>query len=63
MGCPGRGGFAKVPAFCKYLCPSGTLLGDLPLLGTNEALRNQAGGLFLWKLGILIAIVLLSVKI
>ena len=57
------GGFAKVPAFCKYLCPSGTLLGALPLLGTNEALRSQAGGLFLWKLGILLAIVLLSVKV
>jgi polyferredoxin len=57
------GGFAKVPAFCKYLCPSGTLLGALPLLGTNETLRGQAGGLFLWKLGILLGVVLLSVKV
>ena len=57
------GGFAKVPAFCKYLCPSGTLLGALPLLSANEALSGQAGGLFLWKLGILLAIVLLSVKV
>ena len=57
------GGFAKVPAFCKYLCPSGTLLGALPLLSANEALRGQAGGLFLWKLGILLGIVLLSVKV
>ncbi|MCI8697556.1 MAG: 4Fe-4S binding protein [Oscillospiraceae bacterium] len=57
------GGYAKVPAFCKYLCPSGTLLGALPLLGANESLRGQAGGLFLWKLGILIGIVLLSVKV
>ena len=56
-------GLAKVPAFCKYLCPSGTLLGAIPLLSTNEALRDQAGGLFLWKLGILIAVVLLSMKI
>lgn len=24
------GGFAKVPAFCKYLCPSGTFFGALP---------------------------------
>ncbi len=30
------GGFARVPAFCKYLCPSGTLLGALPLLAVNE---------------------------
>lgn len=57
------GGFAKVPAFCKYLCPSGTLLGALPLMGANEALRGQAGGLFFWKLGVLLAIVLLSVKV
>ena len=57
------GGYAKVPAFCKYLCPSGTLLGALPLLSANGALRSQAGGLFLWKLGILLAIVLLSVKV
>ena len=57
------GGFAKVPAFCKYLCPSGTLLGALPLLSANDALRSQAGGLFLWKLGVLLAIVLLSVKV
>ena len=55
--------YAKVPAFCKYLCPSGTLFGALPLLGANEALRSQAGGLFRWKLGILLGIVLLSVKI
>lgn len=57
------GGFAKVPAFCKYLCPSGTLFGALPLLGANEGLRGQAGGLFLWKLGILVGLILLSVKI
>lgn len=57
------GEYAKIPAFCKYLCPSGTLFGALPLLGTNEALRSQAGGLFLWKLAILVGIVLLSVKV
>ena len=57
------GGFAKVPAFCKYLCPSGTLLGALPLLGANEALRGQAGGLFFWKLGLLVFLLLLSVKV
>ena len=57
------GGFAKVPAFCKYLCPSGTLLGALPLLASNEALRDQAGGLFLWKLGVLSVLLLLSVKV
>lgn len=57
------GGLAKTPAFCKYLCPSGTLLGALPLLGTNELLRGQLGGLFYWKLGILAGILVLSVKV
>lgn len=57
------GGFAKVPAFCKYLCPSGTLLGALPLLLTNAMLRSQIGGLFFWKLGILLLLLLLSVKV
>ncbi len=57
------GGFAKVPAFCKYLCPSGTLLGALPLISVNESLRSQLGALFFWKLGVLLLIVLLSIKI
>lgn len=56
-------GFAKIPAFCKYLCPSGTLMGAIPLLGFNEQLRAQIGGLFYWKLGILIFLLLLSVKV
>lgn len=57
------GGPAKVPAFCKYLCPAGTLFGALPLLGANRALRSQAGGLFFWKLGVLLALLGLSVKV
>lgn len=56
-------GFAKVPAFCKYLCPSGTLLGAVPLLSMDEQLRMQAGGLFGWKLAILVVIVIISVKV
>lgn len=57
------GGYARVPAFCKFLCPSGTFFGALPLLGANDALRGQAGGLFFWKLGILLFLVVLSVKV
>lgn len=57
------GGFAKVPAFCKYLCPSGTFMGAIPLLGANVSLRAQAGGLFVWKALVLLAIVMLSVKV
>ena len=56
-------GFAKIPAFCKYLCPSGTFFGALPLLATNDSLQSQAGGLFYWKLGILLLILLLSIKV
>lgn len=56
------GGFAKVPAFCKFLCPSGTLMGALPLMAADGQLRAQAGGLFYWKLGVLLAIAFMSVK-
>ena len=56
-------GFVKVPAFCKFLCPSGTFMGALPLLAASENLRTQIGPLFFWKLGILITIILLSIKV
>lgn len=56
-------GFVKVPAFCKFLCPSGTFMGAIPLLGMDEQLRLQIGGLFYWKLGVLLALLLLSIKI
>lgn len=55
-------GFAKIPAFCKYLCPSGTLFGAVPLLIGNGSLRSQIGVLFWWKLFVLIVLVILSVK-
>ncbi len=56
-------GFVKVPAFCKYLCPSGTFMGAIPLLSANEMLRSQAGTLFDWKLGILIILMFLSLMV
>lgn len=56
-------GYAKVPAFCKYLCPSGTFFGAIPLMAANEQLADQAGGLFGWKLAVLLVIIVLSVKI
>ncbi len=55
-------GFAKVPAFCKYICPSGTFFGALPLLAVNESLRSQIGGLFFWKAAFMLFILILSVK-
>ncbi len=51
------------PYFCKYICPAGILEGALPLLAKNESLRAGLGALFNWKLGILIAVLVLSVLI
>lgn len=56
-------GFVKVPAFCKYLCPSGTLFGAVPLLIGNASLRSRIGALFFWKLFVLVFLLLLSVKV
>ena len=49
------------PWFCKYVCPSGTLLGGIPLLAGNPALRGAVGWLFTWKMVILVVILVLSV--
>ena len=42
------------PWFCKYLCPAGTLEGGIPLVLLNEELRQQTGGLFCLKIGLLV---------
>lgn len=45
------------PAFCKYMCPSGTLSGII--LGLwNSSIRKQMGSLFHWKLLVLLIIVM-----
>ena len=49
------------PWFCKYICPSGTLLGGIPLVLLGEGYRDAAGLLFDWKLALLIFTVLFSV--
>lgn len=51
------------PYFCEYICPAGTLEGGIPLVLFNKSLRGALGGLFIWKMAILIAIVVLSVMI
>lgn len=51
------------PGFCKYICPSGTLLGSLPLAAADESIRALLGPAFWWKLGVLLAILLASVFI
>lgn len=50
----------SAPAFCKWICPSGTLFGGIPLLAMNEGLRASVGGLFSWKLFLLLSILLVS---
>ena len=49
------------PWFCKYLCPSGTLFGGLPLIAANAGLQQALGGLFVWKLSVLLVILVWSV--
>lgn len=51
------------PWFCKYICPSGTLMAGLPLLAANTALRSAAGWLFAWKSAILAGILFLSLVV
>lgn len=51
------------PYFCQWICPAGTLEGGIPLVLSNEDLRQMLGFLFNWKLGLLIIIVLSSVFI
>jgi polyferredoxin len=42
-----------VPAFCKFICPAGTLEGAVPLLSFNPMLRSAAGWLTVWKFSLL----------
>lgn len=54
-----------MPGFCKYICPSGTLLGAGGLL-SNEANSNMfqmLGPLFTWKFCLLVAIIVATVFI
>lgn len=53
-------GIAK-PWFCEYICPVGTLEAGIPLLLVNAGLRNIIGPIFFLKLGILIAVIVLSI--
>ncbi|MFO7610916.1 MAG: 4Fe-4S binding protein [Clostridia bacterium] len=48
------------PAFCKYICPAGTLEGALPLMIADPGLLDNAGWLFVLKVSIAIAVVAVS---
>lgn len=51
------------PWFCQYICPSGTLTAGIPLVVMNQSLRGSIGGLFLWKVTVLLVIVIMSMWI
>lgn len=53
----------STPAFCKYLCPMGTLQAGIPLVLANERLQAITGALFQWRLLWLGIIVLASIFI
>ena len=65
IGLPLLSAFSGVltPWFCKLLCPSGTLFAGIPLVIENPALGSQIGFLFWWKVGVLLALLLLSLLI
>jgi polyferredoxin len=49
---------AGEPAFCKYVCPAGTLTAGLPLIAANPPLRQALGWLFVLKCAVALAVVL-----
>ncbi|MCL2694760.1 MAG: 4Fe-4S binding protein [Clostridiales bacterium] len=52
--------FMDGPAYCRFICPQGTLQGGVLLLLGNRLLWPLVGALYAWKVGILIAVLLLS---
>lgn len=51
------------PAFCKWICPAGTLEAGYPLILTNPALRQAIGYIFGWKTILLVLTIFFSIKI
>jgi len=51
------------PWFCKYICPSGTIFGAIPLLAVNNFLRESAGGLLIFKLSVTAVTLVTSIVI
>ncbi len=54
-----------LPAFCKYICPAGTLEGGLGLLSNkvNESYFSMLGPLFTWKFLLMVSILVACVFI
>ena len=53
----------KIPGFCKYICPQGTLEGGIILTAMNEPLRKLTGALFIWKLSLMILMLLTMISV
>ncbi len=51
------------PAFCKYICPAGTLEAGIPLVLVNSSLRGAVGFLFSWKVFLLVITIEASILI
>ena len=49
------------PTFCEFICPSGMLLGGIPLTIVNEGFRAAVGIRFWWKFAILVVIAIGSI--
>ena len=49
------------PAFCKWICPAGTLEAGLPLAAANQGVRASLGALFALKSFVLALVLLASV--
>ena len=49
-----------LPAFCKYICPAGTLEGGLLLLShkANSSILSGLGALFTWKCLLMVSIII-----
>ena len=52
-----------LPAFCKYICPAGTLEGAMGLLSNsvNEGYLRMLGPLFTWKFLLMVSILVMCV--
>ena len=53
----------EYPAFCKYICPAGTIEGGIPLALGNPSIAAMLGTLFTWKSIVLCIIVIGAVFI
>ena len=51
------------PWFCKYFCPSGILMGGIPLYAVSGGIRRAAGLLYAVRFIMLILLLLLSIMV